>query len=144
MFRYFPYFITVGAITMLFIGGIVWLIYNRLLLPAIVMVGAFIVFVLWMVGLVAVSIQLWGPGGSVQDTCNLQVFNQSPQSSTESTLAWMQQKNICKFDSGSAHILMLMCLCAGQSWQLVFAMALTGIIFLLWVMVMAYQVFITS
>lgn len=32
----------------------------------------------------------------------------------------------------------------GQSWHLVFAMALTGIIFLFWIMVMAYQVFVDS
>lgn len=32
----------------------------------------------------------------------------------------------------------------GQSWQLVFAMSLTGIIFLVWVMIMAYQVFVNS
>jgi len=30
---------------------------------------------------------------------------------------------------------------AGQSWQAVFAFALVGAIFLLWIMVMAYQVF---
>lgn len=32
----------------------------------------------------------------------------------------------------------------GQSWHLVFAMALTGIIFLFWIMIMAYQVFADS
>lgn len=32
----------------------------------------------------------------------------------------------------------------GQSWQLVFAMGLTGAIFLVWVMIMAYQVFVNS
>lgn len=33
---------------------------------------------------------------------------------------------------------------AGQSWQLVFAMALTGTVFFVWVMIMAYQVFVNS
>ena len=32
----------------------------------------------------------------------------------------------------------------GQSWYLVFAMALAGVIFLIWVMIIAYQVFILS
>ncbi len=32
-------------------------------------------------------------------------------------------------------------MCTGQAWQAVFAFALLGSIFLLWIMVMAYQVF---
>lgn len=32
----------------------------------------------------------------------------------------------------------------GQAWQAVFAFALVGALFLLWIMVMAYQVFATS
>ncbi|KAK2593653.1 hypothetical protein QQS21_008657 [Conoideocrella luteorostrata] len=123
---YFPYFITVGSLSIAFIGGIFWLIANRRLLPAIVMLGALILFVMWLVGLVVVSVQLWGPNGSIQSTCNLQVFNRNPHGQSQETLAWLQQRNIC------------------QSWHLVFAMSLTGIIFLVWVMIMAYQVFVNS
>ncbi|KAF5136926.1 uncharacterized protein G6M90_00g044690 [Metarhizium brunneum] len=123
---YFPYFITVGSVAILFMGFIFWLIATRRLLPAIVMIGAFMLFVLWLVGLVIVSVQLWGPSGSIQSTCNLQVFNRSPHGLNQETLAWMQQKNIC------------------QCWHLVFAMSLTGIVFLVWVMIMAYQVFVNS
>ena len=54
--RYFPYFIAVGAHTVVFIFGLFWLIYNRRLLPAIVMIGAFMLFILWMVGLVVTSV----------------------------------------------------------------------------------------
>ncbi|KND86815.1 hypothetical protein TOPH_08566 [Tolypocladium ophioglossoides CBS 100239] len=123
---YFPYYITVGCLGILYSGGIFWLIDNRRLLPAIVMIGAFMLFVMWLVGLVVVSLQLWGPNGSVQSNCNLQVFSQSPTGKTQETLAWLQQRNIC------------------QSWHLVFAMGLTGAIFLVWVMIMAYQVFVNS
>lgn len=73
----------------------VWLIANRRLLPAIVMVGSFALFVLWMVGLIATSVELWGSGG-VQSNCNLQVFNQSPSGKDLETLAWLQQRTICK------------------------------------------------
>ncbi|EQK99894.1 arginase-like protein [Ophiocordyceps sinensis CO18] len=124
--RYFPYYITVGCLAILYIGGLFWLIATRRLLPAIVMIGAFMLFVMWLVGLVVVSIQLWGPNGSVQGNCNAYVFSQSPTGKTLDTLAWMQQRNIC------------------QSWQLVFAMGLTGAVFLVWVMIMAYQVFVNS
>ncbi|GAO14284.1 uncharacterized protein UV8b_07439 [Ustilaginoidea virens] len=123
---YFPYYITVGCIALLFIGGIFWLIANRRLLPAIVMIGAFVLFVMWLVGLVVVSVQLWGPDGSIQSTCSLQVFNRNPHGLNQETLAWLQQKNIC------------------QSWHLIFAMGLTGLVFLVWVMIMAYQVFVNS
>lgn len=99
MHRYFPYFITVGCIAILFMGFIFWLIANRRLLPAIVMIGAFLLFVLWLVGLVVVSVQLWGPNGSIQSTCNLQVFNWNPTGPTIETLAWLQQKNICKLNN---------------------------------------------
>ncbi|KAL0938192.1 uncharacterized protein CTRU02_207923 [Colletotrichum truncatum] len=123
---YFPYFITVAGLVVIFIGLILWLVYQRRLLPAIVMIGAFILFILWFVGLVVVSIQLWGPDGSVSSTCNLAVFNRGPTGQSLETLAWLQQKSIC------------------QSWQAVFSFALVGALFLLWIMVMAYQVFAAS
>ncbi|KAF7554182.1 hypothetical protein G7046_g6897 [Stylonectria norvegica] len=123
---YFPYFITVASLTIIFIAGMFWLIAQRRLLPAIVMIGGFILFVLWLVGLIVISIELFGPTGSIQGVCNMQVFNRSPKGQSLETLAWLQQRNIC------------------QSWQLVFAMALTGGVFLVWIMIMAYQVFVDS
>ncbi|KAH8881367.1 arginase-domain-containing protein [Thozetella sp. PMI_491] len=120
---YFPYFITVGCLAIGFIGLLLMLIVQRRLLPSIVMIGGFIVFVLWMVGLIVVSIELWGPTGSINSSCNLSVFNMNPTGQTLNTLAWLEQRSIC------------------QSWQAVFAFGLVGAIFLLWIMVMAYQVF---
>jgi hypothetical protein len=93
--RYFPYFITVGSLTVIFIVGIFWLIAQRRLLPAIVMIGAFMFFVLWLVGLVIVGIQLFGPNGSIQSVCDVQVFGRNPTGQSERTMAWLQQRNIC-------------------------------------------------
>ncbi|KAL1853586.1 hypothetical protein VTK73DRAFT_8928 [Phialemonium thermophilum] len=121
---YFPYFITVASLAILFVFLLLWLIFQRRLLPAIVMLGGFMIFVLWLVGLIIVSIQLWGPSGSVSSNCNLSVFSQHPKGQTLETLAWLEQRGIC------------------QSWQAVFSFALVGAIFLLWIMVMAYQVFV--
>jgi len=122
---YFPYYICVGALTIAFVLLLLWLIFNRRLLPSIVMIGGFMLFVLWLVGLIVISVQLWGPSGSVSNNCNLYVFNASPMPEGQSinTLAWLQQKSVC------------------QSWQAVFAFGLVGAVFLLWIMVMAYQVF---
>lgn len=123
--RYFPYYITVASLGVAFILLLLWLIFQRRLLPSIVMIGGFVLFVLWLVGLVVISIQLWGPSGSVSSNCNLYVFGAVPQPLGQSleTLAWLEQRGIC------------------QSWQAVFAFGLVGAIFLLWIMVMAYQVF---
>lgn len=122
--RYFPYYITVAAIVIVFIWIMLWLIFQRRLLPAIVMIGGFMLFVLWLVGLIVVSVELWG-GNGVAAACNAQVFGVDPQPTGETlqTLAWLQQQSIC------------------QGWQAVFALGLVGAIFLLWIMVMAYQVF---
>ncbi|KAK3385220.1 hypothetical protein B0H63DRAFT_449294 [Podospora didyma] len=120
---YFAYFITVAALAVAFIFLLLWLIFQRRLLPSIVMIGGFILFVLWLVGLIVISVQLWGPAGSVSSNCNLFVFGQNPSGQSINTLAWLEQRSIC------------------QSWQAVFAFGLVGAIFLLWLMVMAYQVF---
>ena len=121
--RYFSYFVSVGCLTILFIILLLYLIFQRRLLPSIVMIGGFILFVLWLVGLIVISIELWGPSGSVSSNCNLAVFNQNPTGQYLSTLAWLQQRSIC------------------QSWQAAFAFGMVGAIFLFWIMVMAYQVF---
>ncbi|CAN8105515.1 unnamed protein product [Discula destructiva] len=119
---YFPYYITVSAIVIVFIWLMLWLIFQRRLLPAIVMIGGFMLFVLWLVGLIVVSVELWGPDG-VSSSCNDQVFNINPTGQSLQTLAWLEQRSIC------------------QGWQAVFALGLVGAIFLLWIMIMAYQVF---
>ncbi|KAI1499079.1 arginase-like protein [Biscogniauxia marginata] len=120
---YFPYFITVSALTIAFVGALLWLIAQRRLLPSIVILGAFMFFVLWMVGLVVVSIELWGPWGSVSLNCQRLVWGDTPFGNNQATLAWLEQRSIC------------------QSWQAVFAFALVGCLFLLWMIVMAVQVF---
>lgn len=112
-----------ASLAVLFILLLLWLIYQRRLLPSIVMIGGFILFVLWLVGLIVISIQLWGPAGSVSSNCNLAVFNLHPTGESVGTLAWLEQRSIC------------------QSWQAVFSVGLVGAIFLLWIMLMAYQVF---
>lgn len=124
-YRYFPYYITVSALAVSFIILLLYLIFQRRLLPSIVMIGGFVLFILWLVGLIVIAVQLFGPA-SVSSNCNIFVFgaNPQPKGQTLQTLAWLQQKSIC------------------MSWQAVFAFAMLGEIFLLWIMVMAYQVFV--
>lgn len=120
---YFPYYIVVASLVIVFIFLMLWLIFNSRLLPSVVMIGGFILSVMWLVGLIVISVELWGPTGTVSGNCNLLVFTQNPTGQTLNTLAWLQQRSIC------------------QSWQAVFAFGLVGQLFLVWIMVMAYQVF---
>jgi hypothetical protein len=54
--------------------------------------GSFILFVLWMVGLIVFSIELWGPNG-VNGSCQLLIGSQG---ASGDTLAWLEQHSICK------------------------------------------------
>ena len=85
--------------------------------------GSFILFVLWMTGLIVISIQLWGPSGSVNGNCNLYVTGQQQTGPNVQALAYLMQKSIC------------------QSWTAAWAFMLVGAVFLLWMMIMAYQVY---
>lgn len=60
------------------------------------MIGAFLVTVLWFVGLVVIAIQLWGSNG-VNGECNLRVFDRNPMGDGEETLAWLMERSICEF-----------------------------------------------
>ena len=95
--RYFPYWITVSALALLFILMMLYLIAQRQLLPGIVVMGSFILFVLWMVGLIVISIQLWGPSGSVNGNCNLYVTGAASQGPSQATLAYLEQHSICEY-----------------------------------------------
>ncbi|CAK7563362.1 MAG: hypothetical protein SEPTF4163_001229 [Sporothrix epigloea] len=121
---YFAYILTVASLAVVYVLCILFLIFQRRLLPSIVMIGGFMLFVLWVVALVVLSIELFGDSGAgVSANCNLSVFNLNPTGLSINTLAWLEQKSIC------------------QSWQAAFAFGLVGSIFLFWIMIMAYQVF---
>ncbi|MCJ1256707.1 hypothetical protein MMC24_004531 [Lignoscripta atroalba] len=121
-YRLFPYEVTVSALAVAFIILMLILISQRMLLPGIVIIGSFILFVLWLTGLIQTSIMLFGPVGSVNGNCNLYVTSQPFTGPSLNTLAYLQQKNIC------------------QSWQAAFAFEVIGTVFLLWMMIMAWQV----
>ncbi|KKA30843.1 hypothetical protein TD95_000739 [Thielaviopsis punctulata] len=122
---YFPYFMTVASLTIIFIFMLIGLTWQRRLLPAIVMVGGFMLLVMWAVGMVRVSIELWG-SGNVNSQCSIQVWSGNPKGENIITLAWLMQKSIC------------------QSWQALFSFSLVGTAALIWIMIMSYQVFAAS
>ena len=95
--RLFPYQITVAALSLVFLGMMMWLIMQKQLLPGVVMIGSFMLFVLWLTGLVELSILLYGPGNySVNTNCQNYINNQPFTGVSVGTLAWIAEKNICK------------------------------------------------
>lgn len=122
-YRQFPYWVTIGAVTLLFLGLILWLISQRSLLPGIVVIGSFILFVTWLVGLIVTSLELWGPVGNVNGNCQIYVMNVPVYGVSLNTLAWLEQSSIC------------------QAWKAAFSFELICTVFLLWMMLMSFQVY---
>lgn len=137
----FPYGITVGALTILFLFVIEAMISQRTLLPGLVMLGAFILLVLYLAGLIETALQLFGSAVSdppvnyvyiaselttsqsnINSNCQTFVTDQPSSGVSLATFAFLQQRSIC------------------QSWQAVFAFWIVGVVFLVWLMVLASQV----
>jgi len=117
----FPYSIATASITLFFLFVLLALIQARQLLPGIVLLLSFILFVLYLTGLIETSIQLYGPTGSVNSYCNL-YKKVSGTEDSQATLAYLETVGIC------------------NDWKAVFGFYIVGSVFLLWMMVMSYQV----
>ncbi|KAI4174483.1 MAG: hypothetical protein LQ343_002240 [Gyalolechia ehrenbergii] len=115
-----PYMITISSLAIIFIIIMLGLISQRQLLPGVVVLGSFILFVLWLTGLIETSIQLYGPSGAVNSYCgsrpNTNMIN------SQQTAVWLANNALC------------------TDWRAAFAFEIVGTVFLLWMMVMAYQV----
>ena len=57
--------------------------------------GSFILFILWTVGLIVYSVELWGPSG-VNSSCQLYVNAEQSHGQSTNTLAYLEQHSICK------------------------------------------------
>lgn len=97
--RLFPYGVTVGALTVLFILIEMALIAQRRLLPGIMMLLSFILLVLYITGIIATAIQLFG-GPNINNQCNTYVNNMKVTGASANTLAWLEQQSICEYFLG--------------------------------------------
>ena len=95
-YRIFPYGVTVGALTVIAIILQLILIAQRRLLPTMMILISFILFTLYLAGVIETAIQLFG-AGNVSSACNNYVQNRPISGPTLETLAWLQQMNICAF-----------------------------------------------
>jgi len=60
MSRLFPFGISVGVLTIVFLWILEGMLWRKNLLPGVVMLGAFILCVLYLTGLIECAIQLFG------------------------------------------------------------------------------------
>lgn len=120
--RIMPFGISVGSLTVIFIWILIILIYQRRLLPGVVMIGSFILLVLYLTGLIETAIQLFGPDGDINGNCQRYVYDNPQNDLSLNTLAWLQQNSIC------------------QSWDAVFAFWIIGAVFLVWMIILGGQV----
>src|SRR5438552_2064508 len=95
--RIFPYMVAVSALGLLFLVLILVLIARHSLLPEIIILGSFILCVLWFTGLIGTSIQLYGSKTNVNSNCQNYVIDQVFKGASINTLAWLTQINICKY-----------------------------------------------
>lgn len=85
-----------GALTLFFIIIEFALVAQNRLLPGVMMLGAFILLVLFLTGLIETAIQLFG-AGNVSENCQRYVNKNKIYGVSASTLAWLEQNSICEF-----------------------------------------------
>lgn len=85
-----------GALGVFFVFLVLGLIARHLLLPGILILGSFILFVLWLAGLIETALQLYGVAGNVNDNCQIYVVENESRGDTIDTLAWLTQSTICE------------------------------------------------
>ena len=87
---------TVGSLTVFLVIIEVIMIAQNRLLPGVMMLAAFVLFVLFLTGIIETAIQLFGEG-EVSSSCQTYVNNNDVRGLSVDTLAWLQQSSICEF-----------------------------------------------
>lgn len=121
-YRLFPFVVVTSSLTLLFLLLILILAARRLLIPGIILLGSFILFVLWLTSLIETAIQLYGPSGNVNANCAAYVTDQPFRGVTVETLAWLEQNTICNL------------------WKAAFAFEVVSTVLFAWMMVLSWQV----
>jgi hypothetical protein len=117
-----PYGITVGSLTVIFVWIMLVLIYQRRLLPGVVIIGSFILLVLYITGIIETAIQLFRNTNGISGNCSTLDRNTPDRGLTVNMLAWLELDSIC------------------SSWYAAFAFWIVGAVFFLWMIVLGSQV----
>jgi hypothetical protein len=87
--------VATSALGLAFLVLILVLIARHILLPKIIILGSFILCILWFTGLVGTALQLYGSSTNVNSNCQNFVSNQEFKGASINTLAWLTQINVC-------------------------------------------------
>ncbi|KAL4897095.1 hypothetical protein BDV59DRAFT_84694 [Aspergillus ambiguus] len=140
----FPYMVVSGALGVFFIVLILFLAAKRFLLPGIIIVGSFILFVLWLTGLIETSLQMFGVVGNIDDNCQIYVYDNKFGGNNLQTMAWLTQKTICMLShlisTSFPSVQQALTISIGDCWKTAFAFELVNTVFYLWMVVMSWQV----
>ena len=85
-----------GSLGVFFIFLILVLAAQRFLLPGIIIIGSFVLFALWLTGLIETSLQLYGVAANVNANCQNHVLDNVASGNNVGTLVWLVQSTICK------------------------------------------------
>lgn len=88
--------VTSSALALAFLILILVLAARRSLVPGIIILGSFILWVLWLTGLIGTALQMYGTSANVNANCQNFVADMEYKGPSINTLAWMTQTNICK------------------------------------------------
>jgi hypothetical protein len=111
-----------ASLSLLFLLAILILAGRRQLLPGAIILGAFILFVLWLTTLIETAVQLYGSAANVNGNCNQYVFGQQFTGVSLETLAYLTQANIC------------------NCWKAAFAFEIVAVVLYVWIGILAFQV----
>lgn len=117
--RIIPYGITVGAVTETFVWIVVLLSFQRRLYPGVVILKAFILFVLYLTGMIGTASQLFGP---IIKQCQ----GDNSSGLNVDSLLWLLQRSTC------------------EDWYVVFGFFVVGMLFEVWILIVARQVLARS
>lgn len=120
--RIIPFGACVGGLTEFFVWTVLLLSFSRRLFPGLVMLKAFILFVLYLTGMIGSAIQLFGP---VIKACQNNSERMSGGLSVESVIGLAQQ-GTC------------------EDWYVVFSFWVTGMCAEVWIFVVARRVLAVS
>lgn len=138
--RLFPFGVTVGSLTVFFIIIEMIIAAQGRLLPGFMMLGAFILLVLFMTGMIQTAILLFGASGGVASNCQRYVANAQISGPSANTLAWLQQNNICKWSICGMCEIRANPSRTGSCWYASFSFWLVGVILFIWMLLMSSQV----
>lgn len=95
--------VATAALTVIFLCLIVFLSMQHTLIPEMIILGSFILFVLWLTGLIGTAVQLYGSQANINSNCQNWVSDYEFKGASINTLAWLTNLNICRFSRGYSH-----------------------------------------